>query len=385
MTGANRLSAMSHSAPESISSSTSNPYQRLAERHFWAPAVGKLNMFDIQDLWHPKFPISISDKVATFGSCFAQHIGRALNDRGFNWLITERAPGGLSREKAEQFNYGVFTCRTGNIYTVSLLKQWVEWSTGALRPPDEHWQKNDRTYDPFRPRIEPQGFASKAEMTNSRDMAIEAFHRALSEADVFVFTLGLTESWFHKKQSWLRPTLSHEYPMCPGTMAGRFSEAEHEFVNQDYPFIRSSLVDSIQLIRKVNPRMRFLLTVSPVPLTATNSNNHVLVATTESKSILRAVAGSVAREYDFVDYFPSYEIITATPFRGTFFETNQRSVNAAGVAHVMNMFFRCLNAKFPLAKPNGKRKSMVGKRAQRKDVVCEEELLEAFKSENPQS
>jgi hypothetical protein len=134
------------------------------------------------------------------------------------------------------------------------------------------------------------------------------------------------------------------------------------------------------------------LTVSPVPLTATNSGNHVLIATMESKSILRAVAGQMKRRFGFVDYFPSYEIINSPPFRGTFFESNQRTVNHVGVNHVMDSFFKCLHSKFPMSdmpkiqtKDNEKpatsstRPELDKKAVKRdEDVICEEELLNAF-------
>jgi hypothetical protein len=138
------------------------------------------------------------------------------------------------------------------------------------------------------------------------------------------------------------------------------------------------------------------------------SGNHILVATMGSKSILRAVAGQIASQFNFVDYFPSYEIINSTPFRGSFFEPNQRNVNHSGVYHVMNSFFHCLNTKFPqilseekLNSPEQKlqnKKSQISpeirqarqtkrienlKMGQQKSkdqqgVVCEEELLNAF-------
>jgi hypothetical protein len=110
----------------------------------------------------------------------------------------------------------------------------------------------------------------------------------------------------------------------------------------------------------------------------------------ESKSVLRAVAGTLRRQHEFVDYFPSYEIINATPFRGTFFESNQRNVNPAGVDHVMNMFFNCLDAKFG-SKRKRRRKGVAGRRQSsreipkdgstidsKKDAACDEELLDAF-------
>jgi hypothetical protein len=205
------------------------------------------------------------------------------------------------------------------------------------------WEADGRFYDPFRPNIEPNGFASAAEMVASRELAIEAFRISLKTANVFVFTLGLTESWFHAQHGY-------EYPMCPGTVAGTFDAKQHQFVNQDYPFISATLLEALRKVRTLNRNIRFLLTVSPVPLTATASGNHVLVASTESKSVLRAVAGHVARQLDYADYFPSYEIINSAPFRGTFFEANLRSVNHAGVNHVMDNFFRCLGTKFPQSK-----------------------------------
>lgn len=361
-----------------------HPYEELSEKFFWSTAVAKRNMFDIEELWDPKFRIAKQHKVATFGSCFAQHIGRALASRNFNWMISELPPRGLSPENAKIYNYGVFSARTGNIYTVSLLQQWVHWAIGKTDVPEEVWEKDGRYYDPFRPNIEPNGFLSISELRLSRELAIEAFKECLMKANVFVFTLGLTESWFNKEYGY-------EYPMCPGTVAGVFDADKHQFINQDFPFIRVRLEETISLIRELNPNIKFLLTVSPVPLTATKSGNHVLVATMESKSILRAVAGQMKRRFGFVDYFPSYEIINATPFRGTFFESNMRSVNHVGVDHVMDSFFKCLDAKFPIgeiSKISSKDKEKqvaqmtlgLGEKAVKRneDVICEEELLNAF-------
>jgi len=115
-----------------------NPYQKLPSKAFWKSAVASRSMFDIEDLWDPKFDLKPHHQVATFGSCFAQHIGRALKKRGFSWLDTEPAPSGLFEENKSKFGYGIFSCRTGNIYTASLLKQWVEWSLDLTDPPDEY-------------------------------------------------------------------------------------------------------------------------------------------------------------------------------------------------------------------------------------------------------
>jgi len=109
----------------------------------------------------------------------------------------ETPPVELSTENAKKYNYGVFSARTANIYTTSLLKQWTEWSLGESKPPTEVWYKNGRYYDPFRPTIEPNGFATELEVHQSREITLEAFRKSIVESDLFVFTLGLTESWCH--------------------------------------------------------------------------------------------------------------------------------------------------------------------------------------------
>ena len=81
----------------------------------------------------------------------------------------------MSDESALEYNYGIFTARTGNIYTVSLLKQWSGWALGVKEPPTEVWEKDGRYYDPFRPNIEPNGFASEKEVLSSREITIDAF------------------------------------------------------------------------------------------------------------------------------------------------------------------------------------------------------------------
>jgi len=344
-----------------------NPYKRLPTQSFWRLSVASKHMLDIDDLWNPKFGIERTQPIVTFGSCFAQHIGKALKESGYNWLTTERPPHGLSREHAKLFGYNMFSARTGNIYSVSLLKQWTEWALGQSPPSDELWEKDGRIIDPFRPTIEPNGFASEAEMRSSRDQAVTSFRNSIERARYFVFTLGLTETWINKEGGY-------EYPMCPGTAGGDFHPQKHIFRNLQFPEVLKNLGSAMELMRGLNKNLRFLLTVSPVPLVATNSGNHVLVATMESKSILRAVAGQLTRNRAYVDYFPSYELINSPVYRGVFFEPNQRSVNRHGVDFVMKVFFSCLSTKVEKAKVAGAHKVSDSQL----DAECDEELLEAF-------
>jgi hypothetical protein len=342
----------------------SHPYARLSASAFWRSAVASRHPAEIGPVWQPRQPITPETRIATFGSCFAQNLGRALRERGHCWVQTEPPPAALSAENARRFSYDAFSCRTGNIYTTPLLLQWTRWALGLDAPPGEVWRGEEGVHDPFRPAIEPGGFASAAEMLASRKVAIAALRRAIAGSDCLVFTLGLIEGWWNRARGI-------EYPMCPGTAAGAFDPALHEFRMLSFAEVLDALERAIGLMRGENPALRFILTVSPVPLTATAGGEHVLLASTEAKSVLRAVAGQLARQHDHVEYFPAYELISAPPFRGMFFEPNLRTVSRTGVELVMDHFFGA-KANTSAAGPA----SPVTPSAA--DIACEEELLASF-------
>jgi hypothetical protein len=345
-----------------------HPYDKLPPEAFWGSAVADQDPPAIRGVWQPKFPIRPADPVATAGSCFAQNIGRALAERGFNWFEAEPTPMGLSDEDRKRFNYGVFSFRTANIYTTAMLRQWLEWAFEISKPPAEVWEEDGRVFDPFRPAIEPDGFESEAEMLASRDAALAGIRRAVNQAKVFTFTLGLTEGWINTQGGYV-------YSACPGTLRGRFDPKLHALRNFRHAEILADLTAALDIAREVKPSLRILLTVSPVPMTATASGRHVLVANGYSKSVLRAVAGEYVEGRDYADYFPSYELVTGAPFRARFYAGNMRSVSPEGVAFVMDHFFRALGVQdAPPPAPPKKREPVMTK----DDIVCEEELLEQF-------
>ena len=366
----------------SVAPSKKNPYVGLPKTAFWRSGVADVSPFSIFDLWKPKHDLNKSHKIVTAGSCFAQHIGKALSKNGYSWFNAEPAPHKFDETLAREYNYGIFSFRTGNIYTASALKQWIFWALGKQEVPTEVWEHDGRFYDPFRPAIEPGGFLSAEEMFNSREATLAAIRTAIKNCDRFVFTMGLTEGWVNKSEGY-------SYAMCPGTLAGDFDPQKHVFKNFMHSEIRKDLADALKAIREENPKVRCLLTVSPVPLTATASGEHVLTATTYSKSALRSVAGELSSVFGFIDYFPSYEIITAPCFRGMFYEPNMRSVHADGVDFVMRSFFQCLASQTHDTVSENEAVirqdasavqpvSNIDLDENENEVVCEEMLLDAF-------
>lgn len=107
-----------------------------------------------------------------------------------------------------------------------------------------------------------------------------------------------------------------------------------------------------------------------MPITATASGRHVEVANSYTKSTLRAVCGEIYARYDDVDYLPSYEATVSQKERGRFYQNNLRTVTREGVLAAMKMFTDAHGIVADRAE-DGSRRTV-------EDVVCEEELLEAF-------
>lgn len=356
--------------------SVANPYQMLPSRAFWRSAVAEAGVFGLADLWRSRWQLPSDAGFATFGSCFAQHISRALVDRGMRWINGEPAPMGTPPELARAFNYGVFSARTANVYTAAQLRCLLELVGSGDVAEAEVWPDGTRFRDSLRPAIEPDGFATVEEALASRRAMLRGLRRAVERADVFVFTLGLTEGWESAETG-------QPYAACPGTQGGSFDAARHRFVNYRTAAIRADLDAALARLRAINPGIRLLLTVSPVPLTATASDAHVLVATTRSKSALRAVAAELAEDDAGVDYFPSYEIITGAPTRGAFYEPNLRSVVPQGVACVMGHFFAGLDLTAPARHAAAEAAAQAAAvqaeaEAQHEALVCDEAVLEAY-------
>jgi hypothetical protein len=370
-----------------------SPYENLPSKSFWRSGVSETHPLTIGDLYKKKFEITASDQIATAGSCFAQHVARHMRASGFQVLDVEPAPAALSDETAKKFGYGIYSARYGNIYSARQLLQLVQDAQAGSVEAEDVWTKDGRFYDAMRPNIEPDGFESLEEAMALRREHLDKVQELFARMSVLVFTFGLTEAWMDKNTGRVFPT-------APGTIAGTYDPDVHVFKNFSYPEVYDDFVQFRALVRKANPKLRILLTVSPVPLTATASDDHVLLATTYSKSVLRAVAGDLARNHDDIDYFPSYEMVASPWSRGFFYENNLREVSNAGVESVMRVFFSqhrppagtaAAAPAAPVEDRAERRERRRKEKEQRKgggrrdeaaedDAVCEDVLLEAFGS-----
>ncbi|MGO4230373.1 GSCFA domain-containing protein [Arthrobacter sp. YAF34] len=351
-----------------IKTSTQNqraqsPYRGRPAKAFWKAAVSNDQGEALEELHEKKFAIGESDAIATAGSCFAQHIARNLRLNGFNVVDAEPAPGFATASTAEKFGFGVYSARFGNIYYVRQLLQLAQEAFGEREPSNWIWTKNGRYYDALRPSVEPEGLESPEAVREHREQHLAAVRRMVYSATVLVYTFGLTEGWVDIASGTVFPT-------APGTICGDFDPAVFEFKNFDYAEILSDFEELRLLLHKYNPQLKFIVTVSPVALAATASDDHVLVATSYSKAVLRAATGELVRRYSDVDYFPSFEIITGSQSKGRFWDDTLRGVSPEGVSTVMRHFFRSYP---PVAETPPPEAPITAE-----EVLCEEAMLEVF-------
>lgn len=343
-----------------------HPYKSLPGRAFWRSVSESRHPLEIDEWYRKKFPIS-GLRIGTAGSCFAQHIGRELRNKGFPYVDVEPAPGLIAPARHAAYGYGIYSARYGNVYTTRQLLQLLQRALGEFTPVEHAWESGAGFVDPFRPTIEPQPLASRDEVEVMRRYHLGQVVKLFEGIDVFVFTLGLTEAW-------IDPRDGAAYPVAPGVSGGNYDPATCRFVNFAHHQVLGDLEAFIARVRSINADMQFLLTVSPVPLMATATGQHVIPASVYSKSVLRAVAGELSERHAFVDYFPSYEIISSHVMRGQFYNADMRTVNPSGVDHVMRQFFK--EHAPPAASPPGQARATPQVDAD--DAVCDEELLASF-------
>lgn len=355
----------------------SNPYKYLPAKSYWRSGVAERDPFSPNEIYRKKWDIFPDDIIGTAGSCFAQHITRNLKTSGFKILDVEPPPPYLPPEKYREYQYNMYSARYGNIYTSRQLLQLAQeaFCIGSQEP--LIWERSGRYFDALRPGVERLGLSSYDEVIEHREYHVSKVRELFSSMDILIFTLGLTETWIDL-------ATGRALPVAPGVIAGKFDPEKTRFVNLTFSDVRNDLLEFAALIEKNRSKskpLKFILTVSPVPLTATASGTHVLPAANYSKAVLRAVAGELSTSTDEFDYFPSYEIITNPVARSIFYENNIREVRQHGVDIVMGAFFREHALNSTSTDSSGIQYSNIGRMDIETAIACEEAAYDSSRQE----
>lgn len=347
-----------------------HPYLSYPSRQFWSKAVA--TGYDASSVGDcPTSLIRSGDKIMTAGSCFAANLISHIEQAGFTHVKTEYTHPFYKKIPLENMSYGKFSAGYGNVYTVRQLYQLLLRSLGEFSPVEDRWEVDGKIIDPFRPAL---AYASRShyEFDIITAAHLRAVKCAFLKANIFIFTLGLTEAWASKADGAV-------YPVCPGTILGEYDPKRHEFVNFDVNEVIADLHMFITRLRQLKRDIRVILTVSPVPLVATAEPRHILAATTYSKAVLRVAAETAIREFRNVYYFPAYEIITGPQAPVDYFESDRRKVSKQGVEAVMAAFFANCDTNIPnkvVDKTNTSAQKIEKLSARLSDAECEEAATE---------
>ena len=269
----------------------------------------------------PKLSFKKEDKFFTIGSCFARNVENYLTQNHIPYLSK------MENVDGDLFKSGGLA-RTGyqNVYTPGSVLEVSRLNFST---------------DPYHSIVEQSGLHYDLLTHGLKGMTLEvargirnnllSAYRNLNKTDVLIITLGYTEAWYYREtQAWVNQSPAE--PKLRGLVDG------FELRVLDYNEVYQLLSEAFANFRQHNSKIKIILTVSPVPLGSTFTEEHVLVANQRSKSTLHTVAQKLWAELDYVDYFPSYEIVSLSD-RQLAFEEDGVHVRQTIVSRVMERFF----------------------------------------------
>ncbi|WP_128255036.1 GSCFA domain-containing protein [Falsirhodobacter deserti] len=242
------------------------------------------------------FTASAADTFFAIGSCFARNVEERLQDAGAT----------VSSLRLDLPDLGDSAARaTGilNKYNPHAILQELRWASGAERFPEEalfQLEGDDVWHDPH---LRQNSGNGTKEQVLARRKALNAYFAQAFDADVVIITLGLIEAWVDLQTELTLNVLPD--PKFLARNKGRFA-----FRCLSVKDCVTALKNIIAVLRAHGRKdQRIVLTVSPVALGRTFTDEDVIIANMTSKATLRVAAHRLTQDLDGVDYFPSYEAV----------------------------------------------------------------------------
>jgi hypothetical protein len=263
----------------------------------------------------PKFSLDRQGHVFTTGSCFARNVERALVAAGIDVV---NAPSQLGVDPGFLNRYNAFAI-------------WQEFDMALESGYDESlcvWanEKPSKWID----YTSYGAFPTKEELLAVRLKILDS-HKRIADCGLLILTLGLVEAWYDKELG--------KYLNITPSDGVRKEPERYECHVLDYNDNVEFVERVVSLVRRRSPGLRIMMTVSPVPLVATFSGPDVAVRNAYSKCTLRSVADHFTSKYDFVDYFPSYEMVMLTAPEFAWLP-DRRHVRRELIAEITSLFVK---------------------------------------------
>jgi hypothetical protein len=305
----------------------------------WASARRRIRYGLTIPLSAPSFQLKTTDTIMTLGSCFARNVEERLAKNGC------RVPG-MDFVVPENERVAERAIEILNLFCPPLFRQEIEWAAtiydrdGKVTPDDCASTRFDfpdgRATDLGLARISP---TSRDRHVERRKQLYELYANAFT-ADCVIITPGLVEAWFDSNTGRYVNTT----PMIKGKLI-----ADHFAVRVlGYQECFNELKATVEIIRARNPKAKFIISLSPIPLRYTFTQNDVVTANNYSKSVLGAVCQDLANELS-IDYYPSFE--AAMHSRGVW-ASDRRHVAGAFVSKLIGEMERRYFSSAPSELPS---------------------------------
>jgi hypothetical protein len=278
------------------------------------------------------FKFKSSDRIFTVGSCFDRNVEFVLRNFGFDLPIDQVSE--VYRQAKERSDPRGFLNKHNPVSILNEM-QWA-FAPGEIAPAAAAAFKTSAGY--WDSQLH-SGYSQPREGALEQRARITRYFEGLSRCDVMIVTLGLVEAWYDVETKLY---LNETPPLR------LIQQRELELHLLDYGEIHGALKRMVELALGANPALRIIMTVSPVTLQATFSEDDLVVRNCYSKSVLRAAAEAISKAFPAVDYFPSYETVIYSQ-RELAFQVDEVHVRQEIIGLIMTKLMRAYLDGDPLA------------------------------------
>lgn len=248
------------------------------------------------------FRLNHSDKILLLGSCFSNNMGSMLRQSGFRALSN---PAGI------QFNPYSLLEITRRAFHGQYVQETELRNSGNV---NFHWS------------FQKEFCEKEAELSAIKmNRALEELQEALNGLRVCCITLGTSWVYRHKSEDMIVAN-------CHKQDAEFFEKMLLK--PKDICII---LDEMIQMIRGASPDCQIILTTSPI-----RHEKDGLIENNRSKSHLLAATHTICEQYDYCQYFPSYEIMMDELRDYRFYERDMLHPSELAIEYVFSRFSEAL-------------------------------------------
>ncbi|QJW89013.1 GSCFA domain-containing protein [Spirosoma taeanense] len=242
--------------------------------------------------------LSLKSRIVTVGSCFADVIGQRLSDHKLNVLNNP----------------------FGTIFNPVSVAKLLTMSLYGTAPDENRYVERDGIW--FHYDFHSSLWAPSRD--DLRDLLLKRLAEtadAIRKADFLFLTLGSAVVYRHIETG---KVVANCHKM-PGSLFEKYL--------YQYEYLLDDLKRLVKTLHKANPKLKLLLTVSPVRHT-----RDTLPLNSVSKSTLRVLAHELTVWNDWVSYFPAYELMIDDLRDYRFYEADLIHPNAQAHDYIFEKF-----------------------------------------------